>query len=339
MIVIKVKIMKFIGILSVSAILFVSCNQGQNCESIPVDYEKINIQIERLENEMLDLSSEKDIKEFIDREPLIAEVFLLRNEYPNDSIFIRELYRRFSHPTIDSLQAEINAVFGDISDLEKDFSEAFSLMRYYYPEVQIPKIKTVATGFDYDMLVTDSVIVIGLDYYLGEGARYRPRNTYNYILKRYQPKFIVPSAMLIYGIKDKFNNVNEEDLTILSEMISYGKAFYFAKKMLPCTADSVLIWYSDDEMEGLKENADLVWDHFLKENLLWESSHLVKRKYIEERPKTYEISPSCPPRVGTWLGWEIVREYMRKNPDISLNELMEMSDAQKLFDEAKYRPK
>lgn len=333
-----VKVMKFVGIFIVSLVIFTACGEEGPCGEKPDDYKKIELSIERLEDDILDLSSRDEIRDFIAREPIVAEFFLLRNEYPNDSIFVEEMYRRFTHPMIDSLQMEIKKVFSDLSGLKEEFEEAFSLLKYYYPDAPLPKIKTVATGFDYDLLVSDTLIIVGLDYYLGEDAKFRPRNTYNYILKRYKPKFIVPSTMLIYGISGNYNYENEEDLTILADMISYGKSFYFTKRMMPCTPDSVLIWYSDTEMEGLDQNADIVWSHFLEENLLWESSHLVKRKYLEERPKTYEIGPACPPRIGTWLGWQIIKEYMEKNPQMTLPELMQNADAKAIFEEAKYRP-
>lgn len=316
-----------------------SCNNKDECVEIPASYELVHVDIQHMESVVLNLKSKEQIKQFMLEEPVITEYFLRKSDYPNDSIFIHEMYRRFNHPTIDSLNEEIKRFFGDYSQLQTDFDEAFTRLHHYYPEAKIPKIKTVATGFDFDMLVSDTLIVIGLDYYMGDEAKYRPRETYNYILRRYQPKFIVPSAMLIYGISNNFNKVDEQDETILSDMIAYGKSFYFAKQMIPCTPDSTIIWYSDVEMNGITENADIVWSYFIQENLLWESSHIEKRKYLDERPKTYEIGPSCPPRVGTWLGWEIVKKYMEDHPDVTLPQLMSMSDAKDIFDKARYRPK
>ncbi len=41
-------------------------------------------------------------------------------------------------------------------------------------------------------------------------------------------------------------------------MIAYGKAYYFAKHMIPCLPDSVFIGYTSDEIKGARENEDLI---------------------------------------------------------------------------------
>ena len=189
----------------------------------------------------------------------------------------------------------------------------------------------------HDLYVSDSLIVIGLDYYLGPEAKYRPINMFQYILRRYAPEYIVPSIMLLYGISSSYNHTDVSDNTVLADMIAYGKSFYFAKQMMPCTPDSVLIWYTSEEIEGVNANANVIWAHFVENEVLFETNHEVKRKYIEDRPKTYDIGDKAPGRIGTWLGWEIVRTYM-KEEGTSLPELMEEKEPQRIFKASKYRP-
>lgn len=334
-----VKVIKLFTLLLIS-IFLAGCGEDP-CGYIPEgELPLVNIEIERMENEIFSLNTLSKVREFSKNNPVIAEQFLRKNEYPNDSIFALELSKRFNNPYIDTLKLELNKYFSDITWLEKKLEGAFSLMKYYYPEVKIPKVQTVATGFDYDLLVSDTLIIIGLDYYMGPEARFRPMGTYNYILKRYEKKYIVPSIMLLYGISSGFNENNLQDNSILAEMVSFGKSFYFAKRILPCTADSTLIWYTDKEMNNVKKYDYIAWGYFLENGLLYETSHLMKRKYLDERPQTYEITQfECPPRIATWLGWEIVKQYMDRNPDLTLQELMKVSDARKIFEDSKYRPK
>jgi hypothetical protein len=42
--------------------------------------------------------------------------------------------------------------------------------------------------------------------------------------------------------------------------------------------------------------------------------------------------------LGTWVGWQIVRKYMDRNPKVTLQELMADDDYQKIFNESKYKP-
>ena len=50
---------------------------------------------------------------------------------------------------------------------------------------------------------------------------------------------------------------------MIAEMIYYGKAYYFAKQVLPFSADSLLIGYSGADLINVKENQDVVWSHFI----------------------------------------------------------------------------
>lgn len=333
--------MKLKGIcIVIIAVMFAqacSDNVQNECVFQPDIKNMVQIDIEEYHNVLLDMNHKDSLRQFLKSNPIITNYFLRRSSYPNDSVMLESLIQKFSNPYIDTLQQEVNATFGDLSVLKNELSSAFSHLKYYYPEVKIPKVQTVATGFDFDLFVSDSLIVIGLDYYLGQGATFRP-NMYAYVLQRYAPEYIVPSIMLLQGISPLYNRTSVADKTILAEMVSYGKAFYFAKRMIPCAPDSVLIWYTNEEIQGSEENIDIIWTHFVENEILYETNHMVKNKYIDDRPKTYEIGDQAPGRIGTWLGWQIVKKYMDEYPQTELPSLMLMEDPQRLFKASKFKP-
>jgi uncharacterized protein YjaZ len=43
-----------------------------------------------------------------------------------------------------------------------------------------------------------------------------------------------------------------------------------------------------------------------------------------------------PPRIGVWLGWQIVRSFMENN-DIPMQKMMVL-DAKEIFQKSKYKP-
>lgn len=295
------------------------------------------VQIENLQDALIKPKSEEELSYFLDRHPVLRDYFLRKLEYPNQEFFIKEQFSKFNNPHIDTLYQEVKSTFGDLSELKEEFTRAFMHIKYYYPDFVPPKIQTAISGFDTDLIVSDTLIIIGLDYYLRPDAKYRPRQMYDYMLRRYQPEYIVPSTILLMGISAQYNRVDERNNTILADMIAYGKSFYFTKHMMPCVPDSILIWYTTEEIEGAKYNEDKIWKHFIDNQLLYQTSHMVKRKYLDERPKTYEIDEKCPGRIGTWLGWQIVKQYAAKSGK-PLQEIMENADADLLFRQSGYKP-
>jgi hypothetical protein len=314
-----------------------SSSEEETCVFQPDISSDIAFEFESFEDSLVDFDSKAEMVSFFTRERLVRDYIFRRTEYPNDSVYINEVFRRLSNPHIDTLLRQTKKVFGDGSELRAQFAEAFSNIKYYYPDFTPPKVQTVISGLDADMFVSDTLIIVSLDSYLGPGAKYRP-NVYEYQLRQYQKQNIVPSAMMIYGIDDRFNKTKLEDKTVLADMIAYGKAFYFARHMLPCTPDSVFIWYSPEEIAGSRKNQDLIWARLLQDKVLFATNNIVKQKYLADRPKTLEVGEKCPGRIAQWIGWQIVNAYMNRHEETTLPSLMSQPDAQKIFKESNYKP-
>jgi hypothetical protein len=332
--------MKKILLLAFVSMLLWRCNndpETDECVPGPTNAPEIVLEFESLQDTIASLSTRKEVVDFLTNNPNFRDYILRRNEYPDDSAFVREMYLRFTNPAIDTLVMETERVFGDLSDLKSQFTEAFSNIKAYYPDFVPPKIQTVISGLDTDLFLSDSLIIVSLDFYLGEGAKYRPKY-YEYLLRRYDPEDIVPSCILIKGI-GPLNKTNLSDKTVLADMISYGKSFYFAKQVLPCVPDSVFLWYTAEEMKGARENEDMIWARLIEDKVIYSTSMIDKRNYLGERPFTIQVGEKCPGRIAQWVGWRIVKQYMKSHPETTLPQLMSIDDAQELFRQSRYKPK
>lgn len=307
------------------------CDFVPNTNSIDLDFE-----FESLEDSLPAIKTKSDLVKFLSHHPDVRDYFFNRQAYPNDSVFINTLFKRFTHPAIDTLLMETHRIFGNGEDLKHQFVSAFKNIKYYYPEFKAPKVQIIISGLETDIISSDTLVIIGLDYFLGEGALFKP-NMYDYMLRRYNKDFVAPSVILLLGISDRFNKVSSSDNTVLSDMIAYGKAYAFTKKMMPCTPDSILIGYSNKDMEGATYNEATIWKKMIDDQILFSTSHVIKQKYISERPKTTEISPQCPGRIGMWVGWQIVNKYLTETGK-KLPDLMREQNSQKIFKESKYKP-
>ena len=331
--------MKKVSILLLLVTSLYGCDSNdEECVYIPESTNiSVNLQFEPLQETFINVGSKSELVSLLTQHPVIRDEIFRRAEYPSDSIFVDELFARLSNPHLDTLLGETKRVFGNLTGLKGEFEEAFRNLTYYYPEFKPPKIQTIVSGLDTDLFVSDSLIIVSLDFYLGEGAKYRPK-MYDYLLRKYDTNDIVPSCLLIYGIDNRFNQNDPGDKTVLADMIAYGKSFYFAKHMLPCVPDSVFIWYTPEEIKGSRQNENLIWARFIQSQVLYATSHKVKQDYLGERPVTIQVGEECPGRIGQWIGWQIVNKYAERHPELSLPELMLQADAQKMFKESAYKP-
>jgi hypothetical protein len=324
----------------ISLFVFSACSDSDRfCQEAPdVTDIEVEIPLNDFTDKMVALDSEQEAKQFIEMNPFVADYFFERRRYGADSIAANSMVNIFSNPAYkDTLYQQVRKTFGDFSSLQTNFEGAFKYYKHYYPDVVVPELEIVLAGLQKDLFVSDSLISIAADYFLGPDAAYVPNGVPDYILMRYEKEYIVPMTMLL--LTQKRNQTDRSDQSLLADMIFYGKSYYMTKMTIPCTPDSLIIGYTAKEMEDINKNEHIIWANFLENDLLYETSHFMKNKFIGERPKTFEISQQCPGRIGIWVGWQIVKSYMAYNPEVSIQELMENTDAQQIFSEAKYKPK
>ncbi len=312
--------------------------QTDDCRSAP-DASAIDVDVElvRWDEALFQAKGTQQMSQLLRAHPNFAQKYLHLSDYPADSVLINQYTQLVSHPSADTLYQQTKAAFGDLSALRDSFQEAFRLVKYHYPEFTPPTIYTTFTGLGTmgdDLFVSDSMIVISLEFFIGPEARYRPQ-THDYLLNRYRPASIVPSCLLL--LSNKYNATDQKDQSLLAEMVFYGKSYHFVQQMMPCLADSTLFGYQTDQMARVDDHQPLIWSHFVDNELLFKNDHTVKTRYLGDRPSTVEINSKIPGQIGRWLGHEIVAAYA-ETTGTSLTTLMKQTDAQAIFRESKYRP-
>ncbi|MDW3208658.1 MAG: gliding motility lipoprotein GldB [Reichenbachiella sp.] len=315
----------------------------ESCESKDCDQESVyqdvavELKVERLEDELKDLKNVEQTLAFFQANRIMTDFFLDANQYPNDTILARRLYKLLQQPSIDTLISDSKSYFSDFDTNISELTRAYQFIKNHYPTAKVPRIQTIVSGFYNDMYISDSLIVLGLDYFAGENGRYYPNDIPRYIVKRYMKESLSP--ILLSFVSNEFNLADQSHGTLLADMVNLGKSYYFVEQALPCKADSLIIGYSTEELHAVKTNQEIIWANIIENEMLYETSHFLKNKFIGERPNIAEISENCPGRVGAWIGWQIVRKYMDQNPKVTFTDLMAETDAHKIFQRSNYKPR
>jgi len=319
----------------IASISLFSCTENLCREQPDISAVQVELKIQRLDQELFVCESKAEIQAFLNKNRDFAQDILNVSQYPHDSILVAELFRLTQDPYLDTLYNDVQKQFGDLSVLKNELELAFRNIKFYYPSFVVPKIKTIITGFSNDIFVTDSVIYLGLDFFVGEKAHYRPEGISGYLLKRYRPDYISPTVVMM--VSNKYNTIDPMEKSLLAEMVFRGKTYFFMEKILPCLPDSMIMGYSPKEIMIVKKNQERLWAYFIEKQLLYKTEHFLKNKYVGERPYTSEIGEKVPPRVASWLGWQIVRKYaIEKNA--SLNDVMNRKNAAEVFGGSRYKP-
>ena len=178
--------------------------------------------------------------------------------------------------------------------------------------------------------------LISLDTYLGKDHRFYEVFD-SYLLNDFEPMQITSDVAESF-ITSQLPMV--KDRQFLAQMIYYGKIMYAKDLLIPNESDAVKIGYTPEQITWCEENEPQMWMYFIENKLLFDSNSKLYGRFLQKAPfsKFYlDLDAESPGRVGVWIGWQIVRSYM-KNNNVTLQELF-ATNANEIFDNSKYKPK
>mgnify|MGYP001137839204 CR=1 FL=1 len=325
------------------AITFISCRQSNRPD---VSNIQVNIKIERFDNELfagknknvIDIDKQLGVKYGVFYDDFIHRI--LDSKYANTES-LANLYRDQAYT---DLSKEVDSVFPNLKVQEEGLTETFKYIKYYYPKAKIPKFISFASGFAYQMPVGDNYLGIGLDMFLGKDSKFYKAIVQSvplYLSRRFTPEYIVPRVAETYAHEELFAEP-DDNRTLLSKMIFQGKILYFLDQVLPeSLSDSTKIGYTQQQLGWAQNFEGDIWAYFLENNYLYETDYQKIQVFLSEGPFTPGLGENrdSAPKLGVWMGWQIVRKYMKEHPDVTLQQLMADNDAQKILNQSKYKPK
>lgn len=255
-----------------------------------------------------------------------------------DSATASNLAKFVTDREVNDILRLTDSVFTSTTDINSGMESFLKHHKFYFPDRPVPTVVTFISAFNYAVITTDSVIGIGLDMFLGPEVEYYARlGIPKYLFDKFSKDYIVPSAIKAWYQSDY--DVSEVKNEFLSQMIHQGKMMYYINAMAPELHDSLRTGFSESQLKWCEENEGNIWSFFIENKLMFNTNPSEYAKFVNDGPATNGFPKEAPGRIGVWVGWQIVKEYMKKNSDVTLQNLLEEKDAQKILEESGYKPK
>ncbi len=237
-----------------------------------------------------------------------------------------------------ALDREVYKAFLNFQDEKDEIYQLFQHLKYYFPQFSEPKIVTLTSDVDFQnrVIVADSLLLISLDVYLGKDHEFY-KGIYPYLRTNFEPELIISDVAEAYA---KRYVPRPQARSFLAKMVYRGKILYLKDLLLPSKSDTLKIGYSQAQMDWAKANEEEIWRYFVEKELLYSTDDNLKSRFIDVAPysKFYlKLDGESPPQLARYIGWQIVKQFVGKNPDISLKELLS-TDAKGIFDKSNYKP-
>ena len=306
--------------------LFTSCDKRTKTEKA-IEAIPVEIKINRFDKAFFETPA-KDLPQLKIKYPLFFP------EGNDDAVWLQKM----QDPQWKELYSEVQKKYPDFQPEKAAIETLFKHINYYFPEAKVPEIYTVIGDMDYKnkVIYSKGLLIICLELYLGKDHKFYEFP--EYLKQNFTQDQILPDVVdsYFYG-----KIALPKDNTLLSQMIYAGKELYLKDILLPKASDAVKMGYTPEQITWSQENEAFIWSYFIEKQLLFDTDQKLNGRFISQAPfsKFYlEIDNESPGRLGAWIGWQIVRSFMKNNEQVTLLQLLQM-DGKEIFEKSKYKPK
>ncbi len=233
-----------------------------------------------------------------------------------------ELFRNDTY--IKRLESSISSSFKFKSDLQSQIIDGFSHLKFHLPFIQLPnQVFYINSLFVSNVFCSSTEIGIGLDRYLGSNSKVikeLPTQDFFQWMKESMRKEFISRDVLSEWIAKKI--VKEVDGVFADKMIRWGKILYLTEASFPEMEKHLLFRYSKNGYDWADHNETSIWKYIVNQELLFSKNERDHANFLNEGPFTVGLPEKSPDRLGQYLGWKIVHEFMANNESISLQQLI-----------------
>lgn len=223
-----------------------------------------------------------------------------------------------------------------------DLSQAMKYLKHYFPNYNIPSRLYVFMGpiNSFGNIITADGLAAGLQLYMGKDypayLTEEGQVLYPYFISRKFDKAYLAVNCVRNMVDDLYPN-NSIGRPLVEQMVEAGKRAVLLDYLLPETADTLKLGYTEKQWKGCLKNEANIWSFFMNSDLLYATDPNLVNPYMNDGPNTPALGPDSPGFIGLFCGKRIVETWMKKHPETSLQDMMQ-TDATKIFRESKYKP-
>ena len=178
------------------------------------------------------------------------------------------------------------------------------------------------SGFNQSVVTAEDIIGVSLDKYMGREFPYYKQlsNVPMYKITNMHRAKLVSDVAYAWGMTE-FDDKGEAT-TVLDHIVHQGKLMYFVDALLPDVHDTLKIGFTSRQLQWCRKNEAQMWNFLVENRMLYSNKRMDILRFINDSPNTTGFPVESPGRSGIWIGWQIVRLYMKRHMEITVSELM-----------------
>lgn len=240
------------------------------------------------------------------------------------------------------LKVSADRIFTNFADVQSQVKTGLQFVKYYFPSYKLPSklITFIGPINSYGNILTTDALAVGLQLYMGKNYSFYQseagQELYpSYISRRFEKDYIPVNC--IKTIVDDIFPDNNAGRPLIEQMVQSGKRLYLLDQFMATSADTLKTGYTKNQLDGCYKNESTIWSYFVQNDLLYVTDPSLVKDYMNDAPITQAFGAESPGLIGQFVGWQIVKKWMRKNEKVTLQKLIE-TNPKTIFMQARYKP-
>jgi hypothetical protein len=330
--------------LTLSLTLFTSCVK-QKGKPAEIAYQDFTQDLQKLTTKRLEVSDLKELKKVHGRffDVWFSEIM----DYSRYKGFSdQEIAQTFGQwlqinkPVFQVLQAH----YQKNTQWQQDFSNQWGTLQALLPKTPTPKLYGYFSQFsNYNTFVDtteNGTLLLGFskEMFLNDTfplyAMLEVPGFYN----RYNSPEQIPTLLIWNYLKSHYESKHKIN-SMLEQAIFDGKIWAILMEITDAAEPYQLLGYTPEEWARLEKDQGQMWRHYIEEKVLYSKNFNQYRRYFVYGDKTFgpNIPADCPPMIGSFTGFKIVKRYMEEM-DVTWEDVFNETDAQKMLRLSGYNP-
>ncbi len=240
----------------------------------------------------------------------------------SDTSFVNGINRFYQNKYIKRLTKTIKKKHGSYIPEKQKLVAALKRIKAFFPKQTIPrKIYFINSSFSSSVVCTENDIAIGVERYLGPNEKVIQelpnQQFYTWIKKSMKKEYLARDVIAGWLMTHYCEETTEN---YASEMIRWGKILYFTEASMPNEKENLIARYTKNQYDWACKSEGMFWKYLVDNELLFKTDEKTRANLLSEGPFTSGLPEESPDRLGQFLGWIIVKQYM-ENHKISLEKL------------------
>ncbi len=225
---------------------------------------------------------------------------------------------------VKMFQPKVDSVFPNLD--KQEFQLAHILHKARLNHLGLPDnlcFGAVVWGKPQPIVRVDSVVLIALNHYLG--ADFEGYSHWEYFRRTEKTPQQLPYDLAAALVATQYPFHTSEAPTLLNWMLYEGALVEARMALVPQASLNLALGYDAKQLEYLEDNTRGIWDDMKLMKIIYSTDPNIIDRFVAPAPVSPLVNHRVPGRVGRYIGYKIIKEYLKNHPSTELVEIFKPS--------------